>query len=241
MKIVVERKEWHRLIGGGCKEEVVVHEFEDIQIEKTSWYDFGEVYQPRGMQIKGALPREVNFSFKVKEINANNVVLEAGGISVLTLQELGGTKTKTKVLFLGEEQRFQTPTMDFGICYTITLENNEQEKTERLKAGEISSLLLRCSLSKDERTIYSSIICELKDKYYNAIIKCLNKGIVTHISERLSFSDMSTETILSTYWLSDCKNGDEYFARYIKSVLILNSLEKAGEDDCMLYCPYSIE
>ena len=64
MKIIVKRKEWHRIIGGDLHEEETTHEFESIDTN-CKWIDWGAAYEPKGKKIKGALPREINFSFKV--------------------------------------------------------------------------------------------------------------------------------------------------------------------------------
>ena len=68
MKIIVKRKEWHRIIGGDLHEEETTREFVDIQ-KGNYWFDYGEVYESSDRHIKGALPIMVNFSFRVKEVN----------------------------------------------------------------------------------------------------------------------------------------------------------------------------
>lgn len=107
MKIIVKRKEWHRKIGGNLNENETTHEFENVDTD-CKWTDWGAAYEPNSEKIKGAPEREINFSFKVNEINNDNIVFEIGGNAGLYLKELNEDENQTKVivLHLGEEKGY---------------------------------------------------------------------------------------------------------------------------------------
>lgn len=235
MKIIVKRKEWHRLIGGDFREEETTYEFENVNTN-CEWIDWGAAYEPEGKKIKGALPREKNFSFKVNEINKDNVVLEIGGDAGLSLKELDEDKNKTKlnVLHIDEERNFQTHTRDFGISYTITLVNANAEKVEKLKFRKFNQLFLVSPiLNKEQISMFAPIIYSMEDRYYKATVNFLQTGEMTN----LYFKEFGLFNIMEGYWHS--KNDKNH---YLEALIILNNIEKANENDrWIIYNPYIIE
>lgn len=231
MKIVLKRKEWHRLIDGGKSEEETTREFVDIQ-KGNYWFDYGEVYESSDRYIKGALPRMVNFSFRVKEVNKDSIVLDIGGDAGTSLKD-EITDTKTITLKLEEERGFATKTRDFGIIYTITL-TRDDEKTERMNFRKFNQLFLTCrNLDRAQMTIYPSLIYAMGDKYYNAAVNYLQNHTITD----LQVGEFKISDIMSSYWLSE-KEGQKH---YVESLIVLNTLEKAGDDAYLIYHPYVIE
>lgn len=234
MKIIVIRKEWHRLIGGGFQEEETTHEFEDVDTN-CEWIDWGAAYEPEGMRIVGALPREKNFLFRVNQVNEEKVVLEVGGDAGLSLKDLDEDKNKTKLIDLniGEERGFQTHTRDFGISYVVKLIERE-EKVERLEFMEFNLLFFKCfAVNKEQTSMYAPIIYLMEDRYYNATVKFLQTGEMTD----LYFKEFGLFNIMEGYWHS--KNDKNH---YLEALIILNNIEKANENDrWIIYNPDVIE
>jgi len=235
MKIIIKRKEWHRIIGGDLHEEETTHEFENVDTN-CKWTDWGAAYEPKGKKIKGALPREINFSFKVNEINNDNIVLEIGGDAALSLKELDEDKNKTKlnVLHIDEERNFQTHTRDFGISYTISLVNASKEKVERLNFRKFNQLfMISPILNKEQISMFAPIIYSMEDRYYVAAINFLQTGEM----KNLYFKEFGIFNIMDGYWHST--NDKKH---YLEALIILNNIEKADENDkWIIYNPDIIE
>lgn len=231
MKLVLKRKEWHRLIGGGNSEEEKVYNFIDLSVG-NSWVDFGEEYEPVGKFIKGAMPRMVNFSFKVKEIKKDCAILEVGGDAGTNLKDKS-TDKEIITLKLEEECDFATKTRDFGIIYTLILAKDD-DKIERISFREFNRLFLTCiDLDRAQMTIYPSLIYSMEDKYYNSAINYLQNHTITD----LQVGGFKVSDIMSSYYLTEKDNQ----TRYLESLIILNTLEKAGDDAYLIYHPYIIE
>ena len=235
MKIFVKRKEWHRLIGGGFREEETIHEFENIDTN-CEWIDWGAAYEPETMNIKGALPREKNFLFRVNQLNEYKVVLEVGGDAGLSLKELDEDKNKTKLIDLNidEELQFQTHTRDFGISYTVQLIKNNEEQIKRLSFMEFNLLFFKCFVvNKEQTSMFAPLIYLMEDRYYNATVKFLQTGEMTD----LYFGRFGIFNIMDGYWHT--KNDKNH---YLEALIILNNIEKANEDDrWIIYNPDVIE
>ena len=228
MKLVLKRKEWHKLIKNKLSEENIFYEFVDVQ-EGCRWYDFGNGIEPVGQKVKGALPRMLNFSFIVKKINEDEVVLEVGGDAGTGLK---GATTNI-ALKRDEERDFATKTNDYGVVYTLSLVKDD-EKVERLPFRKFNMLFLTCTeLSKAQMTIYPSLIYAMEDKYYNAAIKYLQNHIITELKS----GEFKITDIMQSYWLDEKAEPKHY----IEALIVLNTLEKAGDEAYFIYHPYVIE
>lgn len=230
MKLVLKRKEWHRLIGCGNSEEEKIYKFVDLSVG-NSWVDFGEEYEPEGLKIKGAMPRMINFSFNVKDVNSDCVVLEVGGDAGTGLKDKP-TDKNTIVLKVDEECGFATK-RDFGIIYSLIV-THDDEKIERISFKEFNRLFLICrDLDRAQMTIYPSLIYSMEDKYYNSAVDYLQNHTITD----LQVGEFKVSDIMSSYYLTAKDNQN----RYLESLIILNTLEKAGDDANLIYHPCVLE
>lgn len=115
MKIVIKKVEWHavRKTGEVSKKETY-YKFNEIKKEnRLFWADFGEYFEPANICLKGAMPRIINFSLKVKELNKDSVVLETSGEAGGEQKEDSfGYTSKLITLKLNENMGFATKTRD---------------------------------------------------------------------------------------------------------------------------------
>lgn len=239
MELVIKKIEWHavRKTGNISKKETYF-KFNDIEKEKRLfWADFGEYFEPANICIKGAMPRIINFSIKVKELNKDNVVLEVSGEAGGEQKEdCFGYTSKLITLKLNENRGFATKTKDFGINFEISLlEDEKQENLERMNFREFNHLFRMCSdLDKAEISIYAPLLYKMEDKYYNATVNYLMNNTITY----LKVEEISTTDILEGYYREN-KNDKK---RYLETLIILNNIEKAGNKNAYdIYNPYVIE
>lgn len=239
MKIVIKKVEWHavRKTGNISKKETYF-KFNDIEKEKRLfWTDWGEYFEPSNICIKGAMPRIINFSIKVKELNKDSVVLEVSGEAGGEQKEdCFGYTSKLITLKLNENRGFATKTKDFGINFEISLlEDEKQENLERMNFREFNHLFRMCSdLDKAEISIYAPLLYKMEDKYYNASVNYLMYNTITY----LKVEEISTTDILEGYYREN-KNDKK---RYLETLIILNNIEKAGNKNAYdIYNPYVIE
>ncbi|MBE5746488.1 MAG: hypothetical protein E7359_04325 [Clostridiales bacterium] len=239
MKIVIKKIEWHaiRRTGEISKKETY-YKFNDIEKEKKLfWADWGEYFESANICIKGAMPRIINFSIKVKELNKDSVVLEVSGEAGGEQKEDSfGYTSKLITLKLNENMGFATKTKDFGINFEISLlEDEKQENLERMNFREFNHLFRMCSdLDKAEISIYAPLLYKMEDKYYNACIEFLKNNTITY----LKANEISTNDIIEGYYRENKKDKK----KYIESLMILNNLEKADEmETYQIFNPYVIE
>ena len=237
MKIIIERKEWHAKRDGGIREEKSRYVFNNIENEKNlSWYEWGDCFEPTNICIKGAMPRELNFSLKVKKLNKDSVILEVSGEAGGEQKEDSfGYTSKEITLKLNENVGFATKTKDFGINYEVGLVSESEEKIERMSLSQFMHLVrMSCALEKSEESIYAPIVYNMEDKYYNACVEYLQNNTITHFK----VGEIKIEDIIDGYWLDNKKDKK----KYLEALIILNNIEKAGEDNAFaIFHPYIIE
>lgn len=234
MKIVLKKNEWHRLIEGGTSEENTTYQFNAIK-QGLRWCDYGDSYVPDNQNIKGALPRYLNFSFKIIKVNEDNVVLEVSGDAGGDAKEdFSGFTPKQVTISLNDEKNFSIKTRDKGIIYSLILLSDD-EKQERMPFYKFNHLIsMNVNSDKVKTSIYAPLIYEMEDKYYNAAVSFLQNGTITHLKS----GEISIADILSGYWLTQKHEGEHY----LEALLILNNIEKAGiERAWEIFNPYVIE
>lgn len=78
-------------------------------------------------------------------------------------------------------------------------------------------------------SIYAPIVYNMKDEYFNAVVKYLRTGE----EENLIYGDYSTNIIKGAYGVEKLD--------YIKAVVILDNIEKLGVEGCYAFFPYMVE
>lgn len=239
MKIIIKKTKWTAKKTGEITNEETIYEFNEIEKEDNlKWVDFGRTIDPEDMFIVGALPREINFSLKLNQLNKDNVILEfSGEAGGEPKEDSFGYTSKLITLKLNESVGFATKTKDFGINYEVSLMEESEEKNEKMSFFDFNHLYrMRMDFDRVENSIYAPIIYNMEDKYYNAAVKFLEKNIITC----LKVNDISIEDILAGYWTD--KNEKDFSKRYIESLIILNNIERNGKENAYeIYNPYTIE
>ena len=69
----------------------------------------------------------------------------------------------------------------------------------------------------------------MKDEYFNAVVKYLRTGE----QENLVYDEYSTDKIIKAYWVENLD--------YIKAVVILDNIERFGDNGCYVFNPYIVE
>jgi hypothetical protein len=107
-----------------------------------------------------------------------------------------------------------------------------EESVVRMSFVDFNCLFMRYSqnlTSHSDVSIYAPIVYNMKDEYFNAVVKYLKTGE----QENLVCGEYSTDMIIKAYWVEKLD--------YIKAVVILDNIEKANENGCAVFYPYEVE
>lgn len=110
--------------------------------------------------------------------------------------------------------------------------NREEENKGKMSFVDFNSMFMKYSknlTSHSDISIYAPIVYNMKDKYFNAVVKYLRTGE----QENLVYDDYSTEKIIEAYWVEKLV--------YIKAVVILDNIERLGDNGCYVFNPYTVE
>lgn len=83
--------------------------------------------------------------------------------------------------------------------------------------------------SHSDISIYAPIVYNMKSEYLRAVVDYLRTGTMTN----LVYREYSTDKIIKSYWVEKLD--------YIKAVVILDNIEKLGDDGCYVFNPYIVE
>ena len=106
-----------------------------------------------------------------------------------------------------------------------------EESEARMSFVDFKGLFLLYSnfLSHTASSIYVPIIYQMKDEYFNAVVKYLRTGK----QENLVYRSFSTNGIINSYRPEKVD--------YIQAVIILDNIEKLGDDGYFVFRPHIIE
>ena len=107
-----------------------------------------------------------------------------------------------------------------------------EESQERMGFVDFHCLFMTYSqnlTSHSDISIFAPIVYNMKNEYFDAVVKYLRTGE----QENLVYGEYSTDMIIKSY------RGDNL--DYIKAVVILDNIEKFGDNGCYIFNPYIVE
>lgn len=107
-----------------------------------------------------------------------------------------------------------------------------KESVERMGFATFNCLFMQYSKNltfHSDISIYAPIIYNMKDEYFNAVVKYLKTGE----QENLVYGEYSTDKVIKAYWVEKLD--------YIKAVVILDNIEKFGDEGYHIFNPYIVE
>lgn len=114
----------------------------------------------------------------------------------------------------------------------LKCENCEKENKTRMSFVDFNCLFMEYSknlTSHSDISIYAPIIYNMKDEYFDAVVKYLKTGD----QENLVYDEYSIDKIIKAYWVEELD--------YIKAVVILDNIERLGDNGCLVFNPYIVE
>ena len=225
MKIVLKRKRWNSLENAELTEETTDFAFVNIQ-EGQKWSEFLDYYSSKS-KVRGKMETVLNFSFEVKKINEDSVVLELDGEATKKVNEI--------TLEFNQEKEFTKKTKYCRVSYMLTLcEDDECAKKMPFKEFNLLFKLNKYITDFFQVSIWSPIIYEMEDKYYAASVNFLKNHTIT----QLNWNEITITKILKGYWPNK-QNEKEH---YLEALIILNNIEKMGKENAYhIYTPRAID
>ncbi len=107
-----------------------------------------------------------------------------------------------------------------------------EESIKAMGFVDFNSLFMKYSKklkSHSDISVYAPIVYNMKSEYLSAVVNYLRTGE----QENLVYGEYSTDMIIKSYWVEKLD--------YIKAVVILDNIEKLGEDGCYAFHPYEVE
>ena len=107
-----------------------------------------------------------------------------------------------------------------------------KENKDRMKFVDFNSMFMKYSknlTSHSDISIYAPIVYNMKNEYFDAVVKYLQTGEETN----LVCGEYSTDKVIKAYWVEKLD--------YIKAVVILDNIEKLGDNGCYVFNPYIVE
>ncbi len=107
-----------------------------------------------------------------------------------------------------------------------------EESEARMSFVDFNCLFMEYSknlTSHSDVSIYAPIVYNMKNEFFDAVVKYLRTGE----QENLVYDEYSTDKIIKAYWVEELD--------YIKAVVILDNIEKLGDNGCYVFRPYEVE
>lgn len=107
-----------------------------------------------------------------------------------------------------------------------------EESIKAMNFVDFNCLFMKYSknlISHSDISIYAPIVYNMKSEYLKAVVDYLRTGTMTN----LVYGEYSTDKIIKAYWVEKLD--------YIKAVVILDNIEKFGDDGCYIFNPYIVE
>ncbi len=106
-----------------------------------------------------------------------------------------------------------------------------EESEARMGFVDFNCLFMQYSqmTNHSDISIYVPIIYNMKNEYFDAVVKYLRTGEM----KNLVYGEYSTDMITKGYWAEKLD--------YIKAVVILDNIEKFGANACDIFYPYEVE
>ncbi len=107
-----------------------------------------------------------------------------------------------------------------------------KESKEKMSFVDFNCLFMTYSrnlTSHSDISIYAPIVYNMKDEYFDAVVKYLKTGE----QENLIYGKYSIDMIIKSYWVEKLD--------YIKAVVILDNIQKFSDNACDIFNPYEVE